>query len=202
MIGPVVVTAEGSIGANLRRVEALVGREGLDFLRRRAAILDRAAAELRVAPEEVAARVERLQATNRTLERRIAEVERQSQDAEAAALAEAAVDCNGSRLVVARRDIGVDGLRALAQSLRGRLGSAVIVLGAATGGKANLVGAVSKDLTARGVSARELLAPGAALLGGGAGGKPELAISGGPDATRLQEAIDTVARAARAALVG
>jgi alanyl-tRNA synthetase len=202
MIGPVVVTAEGSIGANLRRVEALVGREGLDFLRRRAVILDRAAAELRVAPEEVAARVERLQATNRTLERRIAEVERQSQDADAAALADGAVDCNGSRLVVARRDIGVDGLRALAQSVRGRLGSAVIVLGAATGGKANLVGAVSKDLTARGVSARELLAPGAALLGGGAGGKPELAISGGPDADRLQEAIDTVARAARAALVG
>jgi alanyl-tRNA synthetase len=128
-------------------------------------------------------------------------VERRSQDADAATLAEAAVDCNGSRLVVARRDIGVDGLRALAQSLRGRLGSAVIVLGAATGGKANLVGAVSKDLTARGVSARELLAPGAALLGGGAGGKPDLAISGGPDAERLQEAIDTVAQAARAALV-
>jgi alanyl-tRNA synthetase len=200
MIGPVVVTAESSIGANLRRVEALVGREGLDFLRRRASVLDRAAAELRVAPEEVAERVERLQATNRTLERRIADVERQTQEADAAALAEAAVDCNGSRLVVARRDIGVDGLRALAQSLRGRLGSAVIVLGAASGGKANLVGAVSKDLTARGVSARELLAPGAILLGGGAGGKPELAISGGPDAERLPEAIDAVARAARAAL--
>jgi alanyl-tRNA synthetase len=74
------------------------------------------------------------------------------------------------------------------------------VLGAESGGKANLVGAVSQDLTARGVSARELLAPGAVLLGGGAGGKPELAISGGPDAERLPEAIDAVARAARAAL--
>ena len=136
------------------------------------------------------------------MERRLGEIERKAQEADAAALAETAVDCNGSRLVVARRDVGVDSLRALAQSLKSRLDSAVIVLGAATEGKANLVGAVTKDLTAKGVSARELLAAGAALLGGGAGGKPELAISGGPDASRLQEAIDSVAQAARDALVG
>ncbi|HET7481473.1 MAG TPA: DHHA1 domain-containing protein, partial [Actinomycetota bacterium] len=67
-------------------------------------------------------------------------------------------------------------------------------------GRANLVGAVTKDLAARGISARDLLAPGAALLGGGAGGKPDLAISGGPSADKLEEAIEAVARAARAAL--
>jgi hypothetical protein len=52
------------------------------------------------------------------------------------------------------------------------------------------------------VSARDLLAPGARLLGGGAGGKPELAVSGGPSAERLEEAIEAVAHAARTALTG
>jgi alanyl-tRNA synthetase len=103
---------------------------------------------------------------------------------------------------VARRDVGVDALRSLAQTLKGRLGSAVIVLGTAGEGRANLVGAVTKDLTEKGVSARDLLAPGAAVLGGGAGGKPDLAISGGPSADRLEEAIEAAARAARDLLGG
>ncbi|HEX2239897.1 MAG TPA: DHHA1 domain-containing protein, partial [Actinomycetota bacterium] len=94
----------------------------------------------------------------------------------------------------------VDVLRGLAQDLKSKLGSAVIVLGAAGEGRANLVGAVTKDLAAQGISARDLLGVGAGLLGGGAGGKPELAISGGPAAERLDEAIEAVARAAREAL--
>ncbi|HYI44785.1 MAG TPA: DHHA1 domain-containing protein, partial [Actinomycetota bacterium] len=91
-------------------------------------------------------------------------------------------------------------LRSLAQTLKSKLGSGVIVLGAAGEGRANLVGAVTKDLAAKGISARDLLAAGAQLLGGGAGGKPELAISGGPSADKIDEAIDIVAKAARDAL--
>jgi alanyl-tRNA synthetase len=201
-IGVVVVTGEESVGANLRRIEALVGNEGLRFLERRAATLARVAETLRTSPDEVAERVEKLVATQKEMERRINEIERKSSESVAAELAGAAVDVDGARLVVARRDLGVDALRALAQSLKGRLGSAVIVLGTGGEGKANLVGAVSKDLVERGISARDLLGPGAALLGGGAGGKPDLAISGGPSHERLEEAIEAVGKAARDALTG
>ena len=83
-----------------------------------------------------------------------------------------------------------------------RLGSGIVVLGTATEGRANLVAATTKDLVARGLSARALLAEGAELLGGGAGGKPELAISGGPRVERLAEAMEAVAGAARRALEG
>ncbi|HET7483006.1 MAG TPA: alanine--tRNA ligase, partial [Actinomycetota bacterium] len=177
-IGVIVLTSEGSVGANLRRVEALVGSEGLRFLEKRAAALARVAELVKTTPEEVAERVERLVATQKEMERRIAEIERGAAEAEAATLAASATEVDGTRIVVARRDIGVDALRSLAQSLRGKLGSGVVVLGTAGQGRANLVGAVTKDLAARGISARDLLAPGAALLGGGAGGKPDLAISG------------------------
>ncbi|MGI8707135.1 MAG: DHHA1 domain-containing protein, partial [Actinomycetota bacterium] len=135
-------------------------------------------------------------------ERRVAVIEWRSEDTVAAELAQEAVDVDGKKLLVARRDLGVDALRSLAQKVKGRLGSGVVVLGTAGDGRANLVGAVTKDLTQRGVSARDLLAPGAALLGGGGGGKPELAISGGPDHDRLEEAIEAVRHAALAALSG
>jgi alanyl-tRNA synthetase len=196
-IGVVVLTSEGSVGANLRRVEALVGHEGLRFLEGRASVLQRAADALRTNPDEVADRVERLLATHKEMERKIAAVERRASEADAAALANAAVDVDGTRLVAARRDGGVDELRALAQMLKSRLGSAVIVLGTSGEGRANLVGAVTADLVARGLSAREMLGPGAALLGGGAGGKPDLSISGGPSADHLGAAIEAVAQEAR-----
>jgi alanyl-tRNA synthetase len=84
--------------------------------------------------------------------------------------------------------------------LKGKLGSAVVVLGTSQEGRANLVAAVTKDLVERGVSARELLAPGAQMLGGGAGGKPELSISGGAAADKLDDALAAVESAARSAL--
>ncbi len=199
-IGVVVLSSEGSVGANLRRVEALVGREGIGWLRRRAEVLEQAATTLRAAPEEVAERVERLVATQKDMAKRLEAIERASAEADAGRLAEAALDVDGTRLVVARRDLEVDALRSLAQTLKGRLGSAVVVLGAQGKGRGNLVGAVTKDLAERGISARDLLAPGAAVLGGGGGGRPELAISGGPNAEAIEEAIQAVASAARAAL--
>ena len=199
-IGVAVVTSEGSVGANLRRVEALVGREGLSHLERRATVLERAAAALKSPPDEVAERVERLLVSQKEMERKINEIERRSAESDAAALVQDATDVNGSRMVVARRDAEVDSLRALAQSVKGRLGSGVVVFGTSSKGKANLVGAVTKDLVEKGLSARDLLAPGAQLLGGGGGGKPDLAISGGPQAERLDEAIEVVARTVKDAL--
>jgi alanyl-tRNA synthetase len=196
-IGVVVVTSEGSVGANLRRVEALVGHEGLRFLEGRAAVLQQAADALKTNPDEVAERVEKLLATHKDMERKIAAAERRAAEADAAALADAALEVDGTRLVAARRDGGVDQLRALAQMLKGRLGSAVIVLGTSGEGRANLVGAVTNDLIARGLSARDVLAPGAALLGGGAGGKPDLSISGGPSAEHLGAALQAVTEEAR-----
>ncbi len=199
-IGAVVLTSEGSIGSNLRRVEALVGRDGIDHLARRATMLEQTAHLLRAQPDEVAERVEMLLAQSKEMERKLAEVERKGADADAASLANDAVDIGGTRLVVARRDLTVDALRSLALNLKGRLGSAVIVLGSAGEGRANLVGALSKDLVDRGLNARDLLKPGADLLGGGGGGKPDLAISGGSNSEALDDAIEAVATAAKEAI--
>ncbi len=199
-IGPVVITSEGSVGSNLRRVEALVGADGLRWLEDRVAVLDRAAGLLKANPEEVAERIERLLATHKELERQVASVSKASTESDAARLASEAAAEGDGHLVVARRDEPVDALRSLAQAVKGRLGRAIVVLGSSIDGKANLVAAVSKDLVAEGITARELLAPGATVLGGGAGGKPDLAVAGGAEGAKIDEALNAVASAARGSL--
>jgi alanyl-tRNA synthetase len=99
------------------------------------------------------------------------------------------------RLVARAHDGPADELRALAQDvarqLEGPKGAAV-VLGSAQRGKALLVAATSKNLVERGVSAPELLDPAAKLVGGGAGGKPGLAFSGGPKGDGVGAALETI----------
>jgi alanyl-tRNA synthetase len=201
-IGVVALTSESSVGANLRRVEALVGEQGLAHLKRKADALDEVARVLKAAPDEVTEKLERLLATQKEMERKLEAEGRRSAESDASSLAGKAQEVGDARLIVARHDGDVDGLRALAQALKGRLGTGVIVLGTAQEGRANLVAAVTKDLVARGVSARDLLAPGAQMLGGGAGGKPDLSISGGPAGEKLEAALEAVAAAARDALAG
>jgi alanyl-tRNA synthetase len=95
----------------------------------------------------------------------------------------------------------MDDLRRLATEVRGHLDSrAVVVLGTATAdGKAQLICAVSADLAADGVQARAILHPAAQVVGGGAGGKGDLAQAGGRDGARLTEALEVAATEARRA---
>ncbi len=96
------------------------------------------------------------------------------------------------------------GLRDLAQKVRDRLQDrpTAVVVGNAEGGKPMLVAACTAGAVERGVAAPELLRPGAALLGGGAGGKDILANAGGKDASRLDEALDGVPARLRELLAG
>jgi alanyl-tRNA synthetase len=201
-VGPVRILGEASIGANLRRVEALTGLEALAQFDRERRLLAEVAALLRArpddAPEALRRRLELLAEALRELERL-----RQAQlDGQAAALAERAARTDGGWLVVEQVPAaGADELRRVAAAVRDRRGgSGVVVLGADAGGKAALVALVSKDLAERGVAPRELLAPAARLVGGGAGGKGDLATAGGRDPGRLADALATAAREARTLL--
>jgi alanyl-tRNA synthetase len=198
-IGPIKITGESSIGANLRRIEAVTGDGALAWIHDEEQRLRRAAATLRVAPEELPERVEQLVAQVKTLNQELAAARQQQTGAEAVELAATAV--NG--VVVARRDgLSPDELKQLAASTRDRLGSGVVaVLGAGPdGGKAGIAVAVSPDLVAGGVSAAEVASTAAKALGGGTAQNPELVVGGGPKADELPEALDLVRAAAGAAV--
>ena len=203
-VGPVIVLGESSIGANLRRVEALTGLEALRYADRERQLLGEVAALLHTrpedAPEQLRRRLEALAEATRELERlRVAGLERL-----AAELAAGRVRADGGWLVVERvAEAGADDLRRIATAVRDRAGPGpgVIVLGSETQGKAAMVALLSADLADRKLAARDVLVQAARAVGGGAGGKGDLASAGGRDPSRLDEAL-RVARADALSLMG
>jgi alanyl-tRNA synthetase len=188
MIGPVEVVSESSIGSNLRRVEALTGTATLERLRANEARLAHAAGLLKATPEELAPAIERRLSELRQVQDELRAAKQAGIAGEAARLA--ATAANG--VVVERRDgLGSDELRELAVTALGHSGPRVVVLGGSPEeGKVALVAAVEKGYP---VGAPELVAGAAAMVGGGGGGKNhELAMAGGRDASRLDEALAAV----------
>ncbi|MGP8204980.1 MAG: alanine--tRNA ligase [Acidimicrobiales bacterium] len=188
MIGPVEVVSESSIGSNLRRVEALTGTATLERLRANEARLAHAAGLLKATPEELGAAIERRLAELREVQDQLRATRQAGAAGEAADLAAQAHD----GIVVARRDgLDGDGLRELALAALARPGARAVVLGGSPEpGKVALVAAVEKGFA---LGAPELVSGAARLVGGGGGGRnPELAMAGGRDATRLDEALEAV----------
>ncbi|MGC8626803.1 MAG: alanine--tRNA ligase [Acidimicrobiales bacterium] len=187
MIGLMQVVSESSIGSNLRRVEAVTGTSTLERLRANEARLAEAANLLRTSPEDLVGAIERRLAEQRAIQEELRSVRQEALAGEAATLALSA-GRNGA--VVARRDgLSPDRLRELALALRSRPGVRAVVLGGCPGdGKVSLVAAVEKGYVP---AAPELVAKAARVVGGGGGGRnPELAMAGGRDASRLDEALE------------
>lgn len=193
-IGTFVIVHETSVGAGLRRIEALTGRGAETFIRQRLDLLAHLATQLGSPTiESLPERVEELLARNRALTREL--------HAAQAELAEARV--TASRLEPRRIDgiavlatqleaNSVEALRSQVDMLRDRLGSGVVVAGAIIDGAPRLVAAVTSDLLSRGLHAGRLVSEAAALLGGRGGGRPHLAEGGGRDPASLAGALAAV----------
>jgi len=202
-IGPFLITKEESIGAGIRRIEAVTGVGALREMRDVRERLARAAAALRVPPARVPEGVGQLIESRERLEKELATLQRTGIDSQAAALLAKAVIVGTAKLVAA--DVGdgdVNQLRALSDRIRESIGSGVVVLGGTRNGTAALVVNVTKDLSSK-VNAdalvKEVLAP---IIGGKGGGRPESASAGGKDPSRLAEALETARERVRERLNG
>jgi alanyl-tRNA synthetase len=204
-VGPVRVLGESSIGANLRRVEALTGMDALRYFDHERRLLAEMAVLLRArpedAPEQLRRRLEQLAEALRELER-LRQIDLAGRAAELAGRARPA---DGGWLVVERvAGASADELRQLANSVRDRRGAGpgVVVLGSDQGGRGNLVGLITNDLANAGASAREVVVPAARIVGGGAGGKGDMATGGGSEAGKLGEALAAAEAEARRLIGG
>jgi alanyl-tRNA synthetase len=192
-----LLLSEGSIGSGLRRIEALVGEDALEHVRLERRLLEDLSGVLGVGdPAQAPERARRAVARVKELEAELAAFRGQERGKRIEELAATALDVSGVSLVVSEvpgEDAG--GLRELALQLRGRLegrGHGAAVLGAADGSKATLVAACTRPLVERGITAPNLLADAARIVGGGAGGKDHLAFAGGGRAGALGEALATI----------
>lgn len=189
-IGFFKIISEGSVGAGLRRMEALTGRHALGYVRGLEGELQAAAGALKTIPSEVAHRIEQL---NRTLRERDKEVEGlklQMTKAASRDLAEQAVSMGNAQVLVQSIPwTDAHALRQNAEMLRDKLGNAVVLLGSANQDKVLFVCFVSKELVDRGVHAGQIVATAAKKTGGGGGGRPDMAQAGGKDPSKLEEAL-------------
>jgi alanyl-tRNA synthetase len=197
-IGLFRITGESSIGTGLRRIEAVTGEAAEELVARRLEALRQAGQLLGVADEEVPARVEALTARLREAEKagRFRPVAGPRLDA-SNALAAAQQAGDAKVIVQSYPEADAAALRALADELRATTGRFVAVTagGAADGGPVILV-AASRDLVGEGFDAAAIVREVAPLIGGGGGGRPDLAQAGGKDASRLDEALRRAARLA------
>jgi len=194
-IGLVKLVHEGSVAAGVRRVEALTGMAGFNYLNAQADKLRRVADRLKTDPDKVLERLDKTLQTLGTLQAQLAQQAAQGAQAQVKQIlaSDALSDVSGYRMVVTLlENTAVDELRKLAVALRDELGSGVVVVGSTSNGKANLVAASSKDLVGKGISSQSFLSSGAKVLGGGGGGKPDLAVAGGPNEGEIGKALKAV----------
>jgi alanyl-tRNA synthetase len=192
-VGVFRIVSEASVGAGVRRVEAVTGRAAQQLVQKRLGVLDAAATHLGSPPEEVDRAILRLMGENHALQKEIADLQRQLARAEFEALLHKVQDVEGVKvLAVPVHASNMDTLREMTDWFRSRLGSVVIVLGAVINEKPNFVAAVTPDLVERGLRAGSLVKQVARVVGGGGGGRPTLAQAGGRDVARLDEALSLV----------
>ncbi len=195
-LGLVKILHEASIGAGVRRVEALVGLDAFGYLAKEHLLVSRLAEMYRVPPEQVGERVEQTVASLRDAERELEKLRAQLVLGGAAGLAGQARDIGGVAFVGVEAPEGATGndARTLAQEIRGHIAAArpaVVAVTARAGGKASLVIAVNTAARDRGLSASDLVK---AALSGRGGGNAELAQGGGVPAVEAPELLGAVER--------
>jgi alanyl-tRNA synthetase len=195
-LGVIKLLGESSIGAGVRRVEALVGADAYRFLAREHVLVAQLSEALKARPEELPERVHDLVERLRAAEKEIEKVRLAQLLAVGSDLAAAATDVAGVQVVAHRVDgAGGGDVRTLALDVRGRLPQgapgAVVVIGTADG-KVSVVAAVNDEARSRGVSANGLVRAVGPLVGGKGGGKDDVAQGGGSDVSRVDEALAVV----------
>jgi alanyl-tRNA synthetase len=192
-VGLCLIVGESSIGAGMRRIEALTGRGAEAHVTERLAALQGASQRLGVTPQDLEPKLSSLLDELEAARKQVQALERAVATPAAAGLAEQAQPVDGVTVLAARVDApSQDALRHMGDVLRQRLGSAVIVLAATFGGRPAFMAMVTPDLVKRGLHAGQILKQVASAAGGGGGGRPEMAQGGGYDPAKVDDALSRV----------
>ncbi|GAB4248220.1 MAG: alanine--tRNA ligase [Thermoleophilia bacterium] len=198
-IGAFKILSEGSVGANVRRIEAVTGRRAVEYYRGRDSLVSRAAALLGAQEDALLPSLEKLKRQLVELQKEVAELRSGKTADVVGELAGRAEAVGEVRVAVAQVDArDADHLVSLTDQLRDRLAPAVVVLAAVSDGKTLLVTSVSKGVG--GIRAGDLVKEAAEIMGGGGGGSPTLGRGGGGDPEKLPAALDHLRNAVFTAL--
>ena len=196
-LGLVKLLSESSIGAGVRRVEALVGHDAYQYLAREHVLLNSLTEIIKGArADELPQRISELVEKMKSMEKELSAVRSAKALAATSQIANKAKKVRDINLIVEQleSEIAVDDMRSIAINLRGKVKSGVVVLSTISSGKPLLVAAVSPEAIKLGIKAGDLIKIGSATLGGGGGGKDDFAQGGGVDVLAISKALTEITK--------
>lgn len=190
-IGMFKLVAESGIGAGTRRIEAVTGQGAYQLVKDQLSILSDVAGKLKSSPKDAASRVDSLLLEVRALQRENESLTAKLGNVEAGSLLSQAAEIDGVTLLASKVSAkDMNSLRSMVDELKQKLGSAVVILGAAHDGKVSLAAGVTGDLVKKGYHSGKLIKEVAARCGGSGGGRPDMAQAGGKEPEKLESALE------------
>jgi alanyl-tRNA synthetase len=197
-IGLLSLLGEQSVGAGVRRVEAFVSQDAFSHLARERALVTNLTDLLKVQPDQLVERIERMLVQIKSAEKTINDLNSANALAQAGELAGKAVDVEGIKVLAQRVTVSGNDIRTLALDLRARLGAdSVVCLIGGPDDKPSVVVATGDGARSKGIAAGALVGVAAPVLGGRGGGKPDFAQGGGTNGAASSAALEAVVAAVR-----
>ena len=192
-IGTLVVLGESSIGGGMRRIEAVTGLAAAELFVQQTDRLEALSHRLQTPVTDLESRLESFIQENEDLKKQLEGFQKTSLRGEAEELLGKVQDIDGVRVVAGQTSAGsADGMREMGDFLKDKLGSVVVALAAVVDGSPILITMVTPDLVERGVHAGNIARDTAKVMGGGGGGRPEMAQAGGKQPEKVNEALQGV----------
>lgn len=193
VIGLFKIISESGIGAGTRRIEAVTGEAAYQQMTEQISILKEAGAKLKTNTKDVSNRIDILLGEIKQLQRENESLSAKLGNIEAGSIAERAKEINGVKVLTAKvQGVDMNNLRNMADELKQKLGSVILVIGSVNDDKGNIIAAVTNDLIEKGYHAGKLIKEVATRCGGGGGGRPDMAQAGCKDPNKLEEALGFV----------
>ncbi|MFD1358314.1 alanine--tRNA ligase [Fictibacillus halophilus] len=191
-IGLFKIVSESGIGAGTRRIEAVTGEAAYRLMNGQVQLLKDTAAKLKTNLKDVPQRIDALNDQIRELQKEKESLASKLGNLEAGSLVDEVQTINGVSVIAKKVNASdMNGLRSIVDDLKNKLQSGIVILGAESQGKVNIVAGVTKDLVSKGYHAGNLVKEVAVRCGGGGGGRPDMAQAGGKDPEKLEEGIDS-----------
>ena len=188
-IGLFKIVTETAVAAGIRRIEAITGETAIEWLQHQQTLLNQSAELLKSDVNSIVDKISLLQDKCKKVEKELHTLKEKAALQAGNELAQSAVEINGVSVIVQQLDgIEAKSLRAMVDSLKNQLGSAVVVFASALDEKVNLIVGVTQDLTAK-VKAGELVNLMAQQVGGKGGGRPDMAMAGGTESQNINKAL-------------
>ena len=192
-IGLFRFVSEGAVSAGVRRVEAVTGHGARQLVADRLDLLERLGHILNAPINQLETRLEGLLAEHRSLQKEIERLQREQAKGQLDGLLAQVQQVAGVNVLATQVQVAsVDNLREMADWFRDKTGSGVAVMGAVIDSRPQFIATVTEDLIKRGVKAGDLIREVAKVVGGGGGGRPNLAQAGGKDVSKMGEALAIV----------